>query len=91
MADVKLITAAQLNLVVRAVVRPSGTIGDTRFGTARDAAEICGVTPETIGKWVSRGKIVGAEKRGRAWRFDLAEIKRLRDSEDLIWLNGHDR
>ena len=71
--------------------RSSGTIGDTSFGTTRDAARICGVTPNTIGKWVSRGKIVGAEKRGRSWRFDLAEIKRLRDSKDLTWLNGQDR
>ena len=91
MADVKLITAAQLNLLVRTVGRSSGTIGDTRFGTARDAAEICGVTPTTVRNWVARGKIVGAEKRGGTWRFDLAEIKRLRDSKDLTWLNGQVR
>jgi len=56
-----------------------------------DAARICGVTPTTVCKWVARGKNVGAEKRGRTWRFDLAEIKRLRDSKDLTWLNGQDR
>ena len=69
----------------------SGTIGDTRFGTARDAAEICGVTPTTVCKWVALGKIVGAEKLGRSWRFDLAEIRRLRDSKDLTWLDGTNR
>ncbi len=91
MADVKLITAAQLNLLARAEGRPSGTSGDTQFGTARDAARICGATPNTVRDRAAQGKIVGAEKRGKAWRFNLAEIKRLRDSNDLIWLNGHDR
>lgn len=61
------------------------------FGTAQDAARICSVTPNTIRKWVASGKIVGVEKRGKAWRFDLAEIRRLRDSKDLTWLNGQDR
>ncbi len=69
----------------------SGTIGDTRFGTARDAAEICGVTPTTVCNWAAQGKIVGAEKRGRSWRFDLAEIRRLRDTKDLTWLDGTNR
>ncbi len=63
----------------------------SEFGTAQDAARICGVTPNTVRKWVAQGKIVGVEKRGKAWRFDLAEIKRLRDSKDLTWLNGQDR
>ncbi len=63
----------------------------SKFGTALDAARICGVTPNTVRKWVAQGKIVGVEKRGKAWRFDLAEIKRLRDSKDLTWLNGQDR
>ena len=63
----------------------------SKFGTALDAARICGVTPDTVRKWVAQGKIVGVEKRGKAWRFDLAEIKRLRDSKDLTWLNGQDR
>ena len=67
------------------------TNGDTSFGTTRDAAEIYGVTPKTVYKWMADGKIARAERRGGKWRFDLAEIKRLRDSEDLIWLNGHDR
>ena len=67
------------------------TNGDTSFGTTRDAAKIYGVTPGTVYKWMAAGKIAGAGKRGGTWRFDLAEIKRLRDSEDLIWLNGHDR
>lgn len=67
------------------------TNGDTSFGTTRDAAEIYGVTPGTIYRWMATGKIAGVGKRGRTWRFDLAEIKRLRDSEDLIWLNGQDR
>ena len=67
------------------------TNGDTSFGTTRDAAEIYGVTPGTVYKWMADGKIARAERRGGKWRFDLAEIKRLRDSEDLIWLNGHDR
>ncbi len=62
-----------------------------KFGTALDAARICGVTPSTVRKWVAQGKIVGVEKRGKAWRFDLAEIRRLRDGEDLTWLNGQDR
>ena len=91
MADVKLITAAQLNLPVRAVGRSSGTIGDTRFGTAGDAARICGVSLTTVRNWAARGKIVGVERRGRTWRFDLAEIRRLRDSKDLTWLNGQPR
>ncbi len=91
MADVKLITAAQLNLPARAVGRSSGTNGDTSFGDTRDAARICGVTPNTVRKWVAQGKIVGVEKRGKAWRFDLAEIRRLRDNKDLTWLNGQDR
>ncbi len=63
----------------------------SKFGNAGDAARICGATPNTVRNWVARGKIVGAEKRGGTWRFDLAEIRRLRDSNDLIWLNGHDR
>ncbi len=67
------------------------TNGDTKFGTTRDAAEICGVAPGTVYKWMAAGKIAGVEKRNNRWRFDLAEIRRLRDSEDLIWLNGHDR
>ncbi len=71
--------------------RSSGTIGDTRFGTALDAARICGVTPNTVRKWAATGKIVGVEKRSKAWRFDLAEIRRLRDSKDLTWLNGTKR
>ena len=91
MADAKLITAARLNLPVRAVGRSIGTNGDTSFGNTRDAARICGVTPGTIGKWVAAGKITGVEKRGKAWRFDLAEIRRLRDSKGLTWLNGQDR
>ena len=91
MADVKLIKAAQLNLPVRAVGRSSATNGDTSFGDTRDAARICGVAPSTIRDWVARNKIVGAEKRDKAWRFDLAEIRRLRDSKDLTWLNGQDR
>ncbi len=91
MADVKLNTAAQLKLPARAVGRPSGPSGDTRFGTMRDAVEICDVTPHTIRKWLAAGMIAVTEKRGRSWRFDLAEIERLRDSEDLIWLNAHDR
>ena len=63
----------------------------SKFGTALDAARICGVTPNTVRKWVARGKIVRAEKRGNAWRFDLGEIRRLRDDEDLTWLDGQDR
>ena len=63
----------------------------SKFGTALDAARICGVTPNTVRKWVAQGKIVGVEKRGQAWRLDLAEIRRLRDSKDLTWLNGQDR
>ncbi len=59
------------------MARSSGTIGDTQFGTAGDAARICGVTPTTVRKWAADGKI-GAEKRGKAWRIDLAEIQRLR-------------
>ena len=67
------------------------TNGDTSFGTTRDAAEIYGVTPGTVYKWMAAGKIARAEKRGGMWRFDLAEIRHLRDTEDLIWLNGQDR
>ena len=67
------------------------TNGDTSFGTTRDAAKIYGVTPGTVYKWIAAGKIAGVGKRGGTWRFDLAEIRFLRDSEDLIWLNGHDR
>ncbi len=67
------------------------TNGDTSFGTTRDAARIYGVTLNTVRRWVATGKIVGVEKRGKAWRFDLAEIRRLRDSKDLTWLNGQDR
>ena len=63
----------------------------SQFGNAGDAARICGVTPNTVRKWAARGKIVRAEKRGNVWWFDLAEIRRLRDSEDLAWLNGQDR
>ena len=63
----------------------------SEFGTTRDAARICGVTPHTVRKWVADGKITGAEKRGKAWRFDLAEVRRLRDGKDLTWLNGQDR
>ena len=63
----------------------------SKFGTVGDAARICGVTPNTVRKWVAQGKIVGAEKRGNVWWFDLAEIRRLRDSKDLTWLNGQDR
>ncbi len=68
--------------------RSCETSGDNAFGTT---AEICGVTPTTVCKWVALGKIVGAEKLGRSWRFDLAEIRRLRDSKDLTWLDGTNR
>ncbi len=37
----------------------------SEFGTAQDAARICGVTPNTVRKWVAQGKIVGVEKRGQ--------------------------
>ncbi len=70
------------------------TTGDTSFGTTRDAAKIYGVTPGTVYKWMAAGMIAVAEKRGKAWRFDLAEIERLRDSEDsedLIWFDRPDR
>ena len=61
------------------------------FGTAGNAARICGVTPNTVRKWAADGKIVGAEKRDGTWRFDLAEIQRLRNSEELTWLDGTNR
>ena len=76
---------------MRAVGRSSGTSGDTRFGTTQDAAKIWGVAPRTVRKWVADGKITGVEKRGKAWRFDLAEVRGFRDSKDLTWLNGQDR
>ena len=63
----------------------------SRFGTTRDAAEICDVTPQTIGKWIAAGKIAGAKKRGGTWRINLDKIRRSRDSEDLIWMDGLDR
>ncbi len=63
----------------------------SKFGTTLDAARICGVTPNTVRKWVAQGKIVGVEKRGKAWRFDLAEVRGFRNSKDLTWLNGQDR
>ena len=63
----------------------------SKFGTALDAARICGVTPNTVRKWVATGKIVGVETRGKAWRFDLAEVRGFRNSKDLTWLNGQDR
>ena len=68
--------------------RSCETSGDNAFGTT---AEICGVSLGTVRKWVAAGTITGAEKRGRAWRFDLAEIRRLRDSKDLTWLDGTNR
>ena len=63
----------------------------SKFGTALDAARICGVTPNTVRKWVAQGKIVGVEKRGKAWRFDLAEVRGFRNSKDLTRSNGQDR
>ncbi len=74
-----------------AVRRSVGTRGNRAFRTTEDVADVFGVTSGTICKWVAAGKITGAEKRGRAWWFDLAEIRRLRDSKDLTWLNGQDR
>ena len=71
--------------------RSCGTNRDNAFGAVRDVADIFGVTPGTIRKWVAAGKITVADKRGRSWRFDLAEIRRLRDGEDLTWLDGTNR
>ncbi len=72
-------------------ILPSGTNGDSAFGTMGDVAKICGVSRSTVRKWVADGTIVAAKKEGKALRFDLAEIRRLRDRVDLIWLDGQNR
>ena len=61
------------------------TNADTSFGTTRDAAEICGVTPGTVYKWMAAGKIAGVGKRSNRWRFDLAELQRVSSSFGDQW------
>lgn len=39
------------------------------YESAQQAAERLGVTVKVISKWASEGRIVGAERRGNAWRI----------------------
>lgn len=45
-----------------------------------EAARMLGVTPDTLRRWETEGRIVSARTPGGQRRYDLAEIERVRDA-----------
>lgn len=55
------------------IVRPATT--GPRWLTAEQLGEQTQHHPVTLRKWAREERIVGAEKHGRSWRFDMTVFK----------------
>ena len=54
-------------------------MADKQFYTKKEAAEILGVHPRTIERYLMSGKLKGA-KFGKAWKISHADIQALYDA-----------
>jgi excisionase family DNA binding protein len=67
---------------LRPHLQSDGKQSDERLLTPSEAAERLGVHPKTLTRAAKQGRVDGAERAGRSWRFNGAEL-RLRPPENV--------